>query len=252
MNCRNALTPESLSLDFEDHYVTTVKVVMSRRRTAGAAIFIVAIIIAFSIPFLSQAPPRPGGTSPPAPSGGGGNVQTDTEAPRTTITITGPTRLKRQSVPYFYPNFTVTLRATDNAGLSMIILNDTGTPTTFHISGTSAEVTLVITAQGLHILQYYSIDSAGNRETPHSKDADITRPRLADLIDFIENSDIDHGTKKGLIAKLKAAERGLDKGHELHGLNSLVNRLPRMEGKHGLDSETIKTILDMISVIFFH
>ncbi len=156
----------------------------------------------------------------------------------------------RAGAQYFYPNFTITLRATDNASLSMIVLNDTDTPTIFHVDGTSAEVSLVVDATGPHQLWYYSIDKAGNRETPHSKDASIARPELIDLIDLIESSNIDNdGIKKALTAKVRAAQHQLDKGHNMNSLNALVNQLNALEEKHGLDSETVQALLEIISVL---
>ncbi len=229
---------------------------MSRRRKAGAATLIVALIIAFSTPFLFQAPPKSLGTIPPPGDGNGGNGvgggggQTDTQAPQTTINIAGPMRFMRAGVPYFYPNFTITLRATDTSNLSMIILNDTGTPTIFHVNGTSAQASLVVNVAGLHHLWYYSIDKAGNRETPHSKDASIARPELIDLIDLIENSNIDNdGIKNALTAKVRAAQHQLDSGYNMNSLNALVNQLNALEGKHGLDSETVQALLHIISIL---
>ena len=233
---------------------------MSRRRKAGAVTLIVALIIAFSIPFLFQSPPKLPVTIPPGDGNGGngggnsggngGEGQSDTEAPRTTIGIAGPMRFLRAGVQYFYLNFTITLRATDNSNLSMIILNDTGTPTIFQVNGTSAQASLVVNATGLHQLWYYSIDKAGNRETPHSRDSSIARPELIDLIDLIENSNIDNdGIKNALTAKVRAAQHQLDKGHNMNSLNALVNQLNALEGKHGLDSATVQALLDIISIL---
>ncbi len=240
---------------------TAVTIVMSRRRKAGAAVLIVALVIALSAPFLFQAPPKPPGTIPPPGDGNGGNGgggngagdgggQKDTEAPQTTISIAGPMRFLRAVVQYFYPNITIYLRATDNSNLSMIILNDTGTPTIFQVNGTSAQASLVVNATGLHQLWYYSIDKAGNRETPHSRDASIARPELIDLIDIIENSNVDNdGIKNALTAKVRAAQHQLDSGHNMNSLDALVNQLNALVGKHGLDPETVQALLDIISVL---
>lgn len=159
-------------------------------------------------------------------------------------------RFLRAGVQYFYPNFTITLQATDNSNLSMIILNDTGTPAIFQVNGTSAQASLVINATGLHQLWYYSVDKTGNKETPHSEDASIARPELIDLIDIIENSNIDNdGIKNALTAKVRAAQRQLDSGHNMNSLRALVNQLNALEGKHGLDFETLQKLLDIISVL---
>lgn len=235
---------------------------MSRRKKAGLAVFVMAIVIAFSVPFLFDAPPLrapegDGGNNGDGNGGGNGkgngNGDTgpgDTEAPQTTLMIIGRTLFVRGGMPYFYPAFTVALRATDNASLSMIILNDTGTPTVFQVDGTSAEVSLTVSTSGLHAMQYYSVDAAGNRETANSKHAVIARPELIDLIDLIENSSIDNdGIKNAMTSKVRAAQQQLDNGHELHSLNALVNQARALEGKHGLDSETVKILADMVSAI---
>lgn len=174
----------------------------------------------------------------------------DTEAPRTTISVAGLVRFMRAGVQYFYPNITITLRATDNASLSMIILNDTGTPTIFQVDGTSVQVSLVVNAKGAHQLWYYSIDKAGNRETPQSRDVSIARPELIDLIHLIENSNVDNdGVKNALTAKVRAAQHQLDSGHNMNSLDALVNQLNALVGKHGLDPETVQALLGIISVL---
>ena len=231
---------------------------MDRRRKAGLVVFSVALIIAFSIPFVFKSPPlsAPEGNNGNDSDGngnGGGNGRTqqkDTESPQTTLTIVTRTLFFRGSIPYFYPSFTLSLQATDNASLSMIILNDTGTPTVFHVDGTTVEVSLTVGAMGLHTLQYYSVDAAGNKEAAHNKHAAIARPELTDLINAVDTSKIDNdGVKNALKAKIRAAQHQLDMGHELHSLNALVNQLQALEEKHGLDSETVRIITGMISVV---
>ena len=120
----------------------------------------------------------------------------------------------------------------------------------FPVNGTAAEVSIVMTTMGQHWLQYYSIDKAGNKETLHSETAGIARPELADLLDIIENSNIDNdGIKNALSAKVRAAQHHLDMGHSLNTLKALMNQLDAIEGKHGLDSETVRSILAIIAVM---
>lgn len=232
---------------------------MDRSRKAGLVVFSIAIIIAFSIPFLFEGPsfraPEGNGGNDDGKGGGNGDgdgptQHKDTESPQTTLTIITRTLFFRGSMPYFYPSFTVSLRATDNSSLSMIILNDTGTSTVFHVDGTTVEVSLTVGAMGLHTLQYYSVDVAGNKETAHNKHAAIARPELTDLIDAIDSSNIDNdGIKNALKAKIRTAQHQLDMDHELHSLNALLNQLQALEEKHGLDSETVRMLTDMISLV---
>jgi hypothetical protein len=225
---------------------------MDRRRKAGLVVFSVALIIAFSIPFVFKSPSlsAPEGNNGNDGGGNGRTQQKDTESPQTMLTIVTRTLFFRGSIPYFYPSFTLSLQATDNASLSMIILNDTGTPTVFHVDGTTVEVSLTVGSMGLHTLQYHSVDVAGNKETAHNKHAAIARPELTDLIEAIDKSNIDNdGIRNALKAKVGAAQHQLAMGHELHSLNALVNQLQALEEKHALDSETVRILTDMISLV---
>lgn len=76
--------------------------------------------------------------------------------------------------------------------LSIVILNDTGTVHQWIVSGTSANVTLTITSAGLHQLAYWSIDKAGNKETPHTTKFDLVRADVDDHLRSCDTSKIDH------------------------------------------------------------
>jgi len=130
------------------------------------------------------------------------------------------------------------------------VLNDTGTPTTFQVEGTSAEVTMVVRSTILHKLQYYSVDKAGNKETPHSREAGIAKPELGDLKESIEDSNIDNeGITNAMTAKVRAAQHQLDAGHDLNSINALTNQLNALEGKHGLAPQTVLALLAIISLL---
>src|SRR3989442_14555890 len=83
---------------------------------------------------------------------------------QTTVQITSKIEWPRGNPHFYYQNFTVTLHAVDDENLSSIILNDTGTASTFDAHGLIATSTIIITLNGLHALSYYSTDKTGNKE----------------------------------------------------------------------------------------
>ncbi len=237
---------------------------MNRRRKIAGGILVtagvLAIIIGLVLPPMIQPaatipPPSPGGNSH---GGSGGTTppcttsctpptctmnctppQTDTQAPTTTIKINGPLAWNRTGVGYYYPNFTITLTATDDENISRIILNDTGTITTFAGTGNTTTVTTTITTAELHTIWYYSNDTAGNKETPQLATVGLAVPDASDLESTINNSRIDNaGIKNAMDAKVRSG-----------ALNALSNQLNALDGKHGLDQATVDLLQAMITAI---
>ncbi len=181
-----------------------------------------------------------------APSAG------DTQAPRTTISVRGPVHFQRMGVPYFWPNFTITLHAMDDMNLSRIVFNDNGTVTTWNVMGKAANVSLTVTVMGLHSLQYYSVDQARNKEDASRNriQAGVDRPKVSDLVQLIIRSNIDNsGIINALLAKVETAQDQADLGHDLNGLSALVNQITAMTDKHSLDQETADNLLATIAAI---
>jgi hypothetical protein len=241
------------------------------RRNIGGGILIATGIIAFIIPFLfihstqhgTPTPPPPtggnnhgnnGGTTPPCRTNCPGTGAKDNQAPITNIQITGMIHWLRGNITYYYPNFTITLRATDDGYLTSIHIDfpcfEACPVFTFPVSGKTANVSLTVTFPGLHSFYYYSIDQAGNLETPHLAVAGLAKPDVSDLQNIINNSGIDNaGIKNSMDAKVQAAQDRLSRGQPPNSLNALSNQLNALAGKHGLDQATVDLLQSMIAVI---
>jgi hypothetical protein len=243
-----------------------MKTMRLNRRKIGGGALVVTGLIALIIPFLLFYNIQPVTTPPPPPPpagnnhGGNGGTRpsctincarsTDNQPPVTAIKITGQIEWSRGSIPFYYPNFTVTLHAVDDENLSSIILNDTGTMSTFHAHGLTSSTTITITMNGLHTLSYYSIDKAGNKEIPHQAVVGLTKPDLSDIQVLITNSGLDNpGIKNALTEKVETAQDQLAKSQSPDALNALSNQLNALAGKHGLDQGQADLMQLMISAI---
>ncbi len=238
---------------------------MNRKRKIAGGTLVTAGILAIILGLLLPPIIQPAATTPPPPSpggnthGGSGSTtppcatnctpptctvnctppQTDTQAPTTTMKISGPLAWNRTGILYYYPNFTITLTATDDENISSIILNDTGTITTFNGTGNTTTVTTTITTTELHTIWYYSNDTAGNKETPQLATAGLAVPDASDLENIINNSRIDNaGIKNAMDAKVRSG-----------ALNALSNQINALNGKHGLDQATVDLLQAMITAI---
>ncbi|MBO0888236.1 hypothetical protein J2P12_03965 [Candidatus Bathyarchaeota archaeon] len=242
---------------------------LNRRRSFAIIVIAAVVLGVFSALLLRQ--PTPLTTSPkPGGGGGGGNGSgggsgggggqgsgaSDTEAPVTSIMIVGHGySFMRSGMQYYSGNFTVTLNATDDQEVASIHLQDNSTGFAFlklsqSESGHSSWASTTIYGRGLHMLEYYSTDKAGNSETPHSAVRGIASPSLSDLSDLIKNSAIDNaGIKNALLAKVAAAQGQESRSGAMNSLNALVNQLNALEGKHGLDSATVANMEAMIQAI---
>jgi hypothetical protein len=142
------------------------------------------------------------------------------------------------------------LHALDDENLSSIILNDTGTVTSFHAQGRTASDIVAITITGLHALPYYLVDKAGNKERPHLEVVGVANPDLSDLKNLVTNSAIDNpGIENALIVKIEEAQDQLAANQSLAGLNALTNQLNVLAGKHGLDQTRVDLMRMIISAI---
>ena len=154
------------------------------------------------------------------------------------------------NVPFYYPNFTITLHAVDDKNLSRITLNDTGTVRTFQAHGLTSTAAITITMNGLHTLSYYSTDKAGNKETPHQATVGLSKSNLTDLQDLLANSGLDNaGIKNALTVKFETAQDQLAKNQSPDALNALSNQLNALAGNHGLDQAQVDLMQMMISAI---
>src|SRR6266567_2077723 len=231
-----------------------MKTMALNRRKMGGGALVVTGLVALIIPFLLFSNTQPVTTPPPPPpprgnnhGGNGGTTpsctincarSTDNQPPVTTIEITGKIEWPRGDIPFYYPDFTVTLHAVDDENLSSIILNDTGTVSTFHAHGLTSTTTITITMNEIHTLSYYSIDKASNKETPHQVLVGLTKPDLSDLQGLITNSGLDNaGIKNALTVKVETAKGQLAKNQSPNALNALSNQLSALAGKHGLDQD---------------
>ena len=164
----------------------------------------------------------------------------DNQPPQTTVRITSKIEWPRGNTHFYYQNFTVTLHAVDDENLSSIILNDTGTASTFDAHGLIATSTIIITLNGLHALSYYSTDKTGNKETPHHAVVGLSRPDLSDLQGLIRDSGLDNaGIKSALTVKVETAQDQLAKNQSLDALNALSNQLNALAGRPGPEPSPI-------------
>jgi hypothetical protein len=242
--------------------------VVSNRRKIGGGILVATGLVALIVPFLLIPSIQPVTTPPPPPGGnhggnnGGGKggttptctincgQSTDNQPPQTTIHMTGMIQWPREDTPFYYPNFTITLHALDDENLSSIILNDTGRVTNFHVQGRTSLATITITANGLHMLSYYSTDQAGNKEAPRHTIIGLAKPDLSDLQSLIANSGINNaGIKNALTVKVETAQDQLAVNQSLDALNALSNQINSLGGKHGLDQAQADLILAVIRSI---
>lgn len=190
-------------------------------------------------------------------SGGGtGGGSKDTQPPTTIVTIVGHGfSFARSEVAYYSTNFTVALNATDDEKVAAIYLWDNGSVVslpalTWSGSGDAAWTSTTITASGLHMLSYYSMDNSSNTEAAHNFSRGIGKPLLSDLANLITNSGIDNaGIKNAMIAKVSAAMSEQANGQPMHSLDALVNQLNALDGKHGLDNMTVQNIEAAIQTI---
>jgi len=238
---------------------------LNRRKIGGGAL-VVTGLLALVIPFLLFSNIQPVTTPPPPPpptgnnhGGNGGTTpsctincarSTDNQPPQTTVRITGKMEWLRDNTPFYYPNFTITLHATDDENLSSIVLNDTGIVTNFHVQGRTSIATLTVTTKGLHMLSYYSTDRAGKKETAHRAVAGLAKPDLSDLENLILNSSVDNaGIKNALTAKVETARDQLGRNQDPNSLTPLANQLNALAGKHGLDQAQVDLMVMLISAI---
>lgn len=248
---------------------------MSRfdRRRSGAILMIAVGVLAVYAGFLLHAasiesagpkPPPPGGggnsgRNGGGSGGGGGSGQggtADTLAPTTSISIVGHGYVfVRSGIQYYSGNATVTLNATDDRKVASIYLQDNGSMLTLALlqwshNDRSAWTTTTITAGGLHLLEYYSVDNSSNTEPAHVASVGIGKPGLSDLYNLITDSGVDNsGILNALLAKVRSAEGEQARGQPMNSLNALVNQLNALEGKHGLDSGTVARIEALIQQI---
>ena len=227
---------------------------------AGIVLFIIPLLLTSPIQPAPTTPPPTGGSKHGGNSGGGGTSpppcasncrpSTDTQPPTTTIQFRGALKWSRNGTTYFSPNITVTLHAVDDQNLTSIILRDNGTVTSFTAQGRSSTTVLTLTNKGLHIISYYAIDKAANKEPAHNTTVGLGRPDLSDIRNIIISSNIDNsGIKNALLAKTSTAEAQIEAGQQPNALNALSNQLNALDGKHGLDQATVDLIENMITSI---
>ena len=226
----------------------------------GIMLFIIPLLFTFPIQPASTTPPPTGGSKHGGNNGGGSTTpppcttncegSTDMQPPITTIAMTGAMKWSRNGITYFSPNVTVTLHAVDDQNLTSIILTDNGTVTSFTAQSRSSTTVLTLTNRGLHVLSYYAIDKAANRETAHKSAVGLDKPDLSDIRNSIIASNIDNmGIKNALLAKVSRAEAQIAAGQQPNALNALSNQLNALSGKHGLDQATVDLIEKMITSI---
>ena len=244
---------------------------LNRRRTAAIAIIVIGVIGVYVGLLLRQPTVQPSAPKPPTTGGGGGNGgntngggtgrgsgsgSKDTQPPTTIIAIVGHSfTFTRSGVQYYSNNFTVTLNATDDEKIAAIYLWDNQSAVTLPAltwsnGGDTAWASITMTASGLHLLSYYSMDNASNTEAARNVSRGIGKPLLSDLSNLIINSSIDNaGIKNAMLAKVSAATGEQANGQPMHSLDALVNQLNALDGKHGLDNTTVQNIEVMITSI---